>query len=131
MAKGRSRPKQGGSDEMNFCLADELNLLHHEHILLPVREPALSGEGGPLTTSINYVSLEEEAALALRGAASRLAKANSDLADFLAEPWRSRRPRHGRASLMREYHALLVERDDSMRPHSKAQFDLAQFKRGR
>jgi hypothetical protein len=84
-----------------------------------------------MTTSITYVSLDEEAALALQGAASRLAKANSDLSDFLAE--------HGdldalgtaaAASLLREYHVLLIERDDAIRQHSKAQFDLTQIKRG-
>jgi hypothetical protein len=114
-----------------FFLVDDSNMLHHESI--PTGQgPALVAKVS-MTASIAYVSLKEEATLALQGAAARLAKANSHLSDFLTE--HGSMDAFGTAatpSLMREYHGLLIERDDAIRQHNKAQFDLSQIQeRGR
>ena len=82
-----------------------------------------------MTASLTYISLTQEATLVFEGATVRLAKANSVLSDFLAE--------HGELdvtsaaeSLLREYYSLLVKRDDAIRQHDKAKFDLSRIGRG-
>src|SRR5881296_3235944 len=74
-----------------------------------------------MAVSVSYISLDQEAALALQGAQCRLAKAKRELEDFVAE--------HGAVigspdERQRERHALEIEADDAARQVTKAAEDL-------
>jgi len=75
----------------------------------------------------SYISLEQEAAMALMGAQSRLAKAKRELEEFVAEHGANVGSPDERHSLERERYALEVELDDSTRQVAKAAEDLKAF----
>jgi hypothetical protein len=78
--------------------------------------------------SVRYVSLADEAQLALSGAQQRLARAQQALRDFQLEHDGQAVSSELRASLERERHLLDVELDEAERQCRKARKDFAEAK---